>query len=121
MRSTDSLTLAARDSATVTADATATAPVMDSITAGSTRASDSAKAVPSHVLRVHDGQMELSISLPLLTSVTAVALDVSASSLRLDSEDYALHLAFPATIEEASSTAKFLKKQRTLKITAKMA
>jgi len=119
MRSTESLMMAAREESR-------TAPVQTSSGAAaaapaSSGAASSGKSVPSHTMSVNGGALELSIALPLVDSVAAVTLDVSATALRLESEHYTLTLTFPAPIDDTSSAAKFIKKQRTLKITAKFA
>lgn len=73
---------------------------------------------PEYTMAVVDGRLQISIQLPQVTSVAEVEVDLSRQQLKLSSLKYSLTLNFPQPIDDGASTAKFVKKQATLKISA---
>lgn len=90
----------------------------ESLASAITHKAANAKATPTHTLDISNSQLTIAIHMPLIESVCDVEVDVSASQLKLDSTQYSLTVHFPHPIDECASTAKFVKKKNTLKITA---
>ena len=80
--------------------------------------SNKPKTMPEHSVSVVDGRLQIIIQLPQVSSVAEVEVDLSRQQLKLSSSKYALAINFPQAIDDSASTAKFVKKTSTLKISA---
>ena len=76
----------------------------------------SRRETPQHTVGIKGDAITVKISLPSLTSMAGVELDVSSLGLKLKHDQYLLRCKFPQAIDEDSVKAKFSKKKQSLTI-----
>jgi HSP20 family molecular chaperone IbpA len=75
-------------------------------------------AEPAHSFADGEGGvLVLQVKLPGLSSISEVALDVSADGFDLSSPSFALRLAWPRAVDANGAKAKFLRKSGVLQVT----
>lgn len=75
-----------------------------------------AREVPQYVI-TRSEKVQVVVTLPLVSSMKAVELDVAAETLRLASPEYLLECKLPCAVDAASTNAKFKKTTKELVVT----
>eukprot|EP00753_Platysulcus_tardus_P011395 PLAT3287.25.p1 GENE.PLAT3287.25~~PLAT3287.25.p1 ORF type:complete len:890 (+),score=233.80 PLAT3287.25:149-2818(+) len=91
-------------------------PLIEELSATSAADGDGGKQPAYDMRKVEGGKrLRVDVHMPALSSMADVALDVSATALRLQAEPhYMLELALPATVLPDAVSAKWKKKKKTL-------
>merc|ERR1719453_1294707 len=85
-----------------------------------TSAGSSSRAAPQYTIACNP-DVRVVVSMPLITSIKNVDLDVAARSLRVASPEYLLECELPCRVDPAQSKASFKKASRELVLTIPLA
>merc|ERR1712100_60785 len=85
-----------------------------------TSAGSDSRAAPQYTIACNP-DVRVVVSMPLITSIKNVDLDVAARSLRVASPEYLLECELPCRVDPAQSKASFKKASRELVLTIPLA
>lgn len=76
------------------------------------------KAIPTYSISSNEGNLTIAVELPLEENATNVNAELSKKEFELNSSHYSMKIELAAQVDDSKSTAKFVKKTKTLKISA---